>query len=297
MVIQIVKSFVFFNSTPSSFYQAHQSSQSARSTKTHKYTVPRPMMTTATPIPSEDTVRVEVIQTADDFPSVFHCLSEAFGHQARDAIWQAFNPGWDTPAGRAAGAARLAQRWETTKDKTDDKGNPCTVFLKATLPAPTPGHRVTAGFAIWEQATAVPGHGTLSLSDATSTMDLEPLYPGNLTEQRFLRQMSRSLFAPRLAYLQSKTSADPPCIMALDICATDPAFQRRGVASALVRWGLEEARRRGIPDLTTEASRMGRHVYARLGFVPQGPDLVYVLDEEFEGRETPPNVFMVCSQR
>ncbi|KAI1114417.1 acyl-CoA N-acyltransferase [Nemania sp. NC0429] len=256
-------------------------------------------MASQTTADKEDALVVEVVSDAGDFTEGFRCISEAFGRQARDAIWQAFNPGWETPEGQAAGASRMVKRWRSTT--TDDKGNPNTVFLKATLPDPDPelpgGRRATVGFAVWVQASAVEGHGDVSAGDVGSSLDLEALHPGNESEQRFLRQMLRSFLKKRLAFVASKAAADPPAIMALDLCATHPAFQRRGVASALVRWGLDEARRRGIPDVVTEASSMGRGAYARLGFRPQGTDIEYEVDDEFAHRDLPPNLFMLYSPR
>ncbi|KAI0863136.1 acyl-CoA N-acyltransferase [Xylaria cubensis] len=241
--------------------------------------------------PDKDAVLVEVINNEDDFTEGYQCISEAFGRQIHDGIWTAFNPGWETPEGQAAGANRMVQRWRSVT--TDNKGNPNTVFLKATLPDDGGRRRIIVGFAIWVQASAVEGHGYIASDDAK--MDLEPLYPGNETEQRFLRQMLGSLTKRRVEYVRAKATADPPAIMALDLCVTHPAFQRRGIASKLVQWGLDEARRRGIPDATTEASSMGRHAYAKLGFKPQGSDIVYELDDEFSGRDKPPNLFMVYS--
>ncbi|KAI1176708.1 acyl-CoA N-acyltransferase [Nemania sp. FL0916] len=252
------------------------------------------MATTA--IQDSDALAVEVVNNADDFTAAFDCISEAFGRQVNDAIWIAFNPGWDTPEGRAAGAERLARRWQSTT--TNNKGDPNTVFLKATLPDPSSSHphqrRIIVGFAIWVQTSAVEGYGASSSAEL-SAADLEALHPGDKTEQRFVGQMLRSLVKRRVEFVAGKAAADPPCIMALDLCATHPGFQRRGVASRLVQWGLDEARRRGIPDATTEASSMGRHCYARLGFRPQGGDLVYEVDEEFADREKPPNLFMLYS--
>ncbi|KAI8632448.1 hypothetical protein F5Y19DRAFT_462881 [Xylariaceae sp. FL1651] len=245
-----------------------------------------------TTTPDKEGLLVEVINNAEDFEESYHCISEAFGRQAHDAIWIAFNPGWDTSEGKARGIKRIVERWHSTT--SDNKGNANTVFLKATLPDPDrPGRRIIVGFAIWVQASAVEGYGDITSGDLSGTM--EALYPGNKSEQRFLEQMSRSLVKRRLEYVKSKATASPPAIMALDLCATHPSFQRRGVASELVQWGLDEARRRGIPDLTTEASSMGRHVYQRLGFQPQGPDIVYEVDEEFSSRDKPPNVFMLFS--
>ena len=51
----------------------------------------------------------------------------------------------------------------------------------------------------------------------------------------------------------------------LYICFTTPKYERRGVSTTLVKWGLERADREGWPCFT-EASPRGTPVYARLGF-------------------------------
>ncbi|KAF3905678.1 hypothetical protein ABW21_db0209328 [Orbilia brochopaga] len=51
----------------------------------------------------------------------------------------------------------------------------------------------------------------------------------------------------------------------LNILAVDPAFQRRGVGSRLVSWGVAKARRDGIP-CALEASQAGKKVYLKSGF-------------------------------
>ena len=51
----------------------------------------------------------------------------------------------------------------------------------------------------------------------------------------------------------------------LHICFTTPSYERRGVSTALVRWGVERADKEGWPCFT-EASPRGTPVYARLGF-------------------------------
>ncbi|KAI1818449.1 acyl-CoA N-acyltransferase [Poronia punctata] len=244
---------------------------------------------------AEETPLVEVISDPADFADAYRCCSEAFGRQVNDATWIGFNPTWDTPEGQAGGAERMAKRWQSTT--TDDKGNPHTIFLKSTVPDPgRPGQRVIAGFAIWIQATAIPGgqHGDL-ISDNPDEMrkllNLESIYPGNETEQRFILQLFNSLLKRRHEFVRE----NPPSVMVLDLCATHPAFQRRGVASRLVQWGLDEMRRRGIKYATTEGSAMGRHVYKRLGFEPEGIDIMYEVDDEFADRELPPNLFMIHS--
>ncbi|MFM8359675.1 MAG: GNAT family N-acetyltransferase [Verrucomicrobiota bacterium] len=51
---------------------------------------------------------------------------------------------------------------------------------------------------------------------------------------------------------------------------TEPAFRRRGLATALMRRVLAEARRAGVRHLGLSATRAGRAVYARLGFQDAG---------------------------
>ena len=51
----------------------------------------------------------------------------------------------------------------------------------------------------------------------------------------------------------------------LDLCFTVPKYERKGVASALVNWGLERTDKEGWVTFT-EASPRGGPVYERLGF-------------------------------
>lgn len=197
------------------------------------------------------------------------------------------NPGWDTPEGQKSGAASLAKRLDSISTNKD--GKPNTVMLKATLPVEEEGssQRRIVGFAIWQQASFVEGYGDPPTDDVGSEVALDE------TEKRFAAQMFRSLWKRRIAYAKEKESADPPAIFVLDICAVDPAFQRRGIAGKLVEWGLEEAKRRGGLECTTEGSSMGRAVYMRLGFKDEGVgDIEYEVDEEFKSRDKPPNVFL-----
>ncbi|KAI1432208.1 acyl-CoA N-acyltransferase [Xylaria sp. CBS 124048] len=249
----------------------------------------------ASPEKNDDALTVEVITSAEDFPEAHDCLSAAFGTQTHEPLWDITVPDWQTPVGRAAEIKRMTKRWEATSTATDKKGNPSTIFLKATLPDPeTPNRRKIVGVAIWVQATAVEGHGSLISPDPAEKMDLEGMYPGDETEQRYCRQIWRSVIKHRVAFVNSRRDADFPAVMVLDQCATLPDFQRRGVGSALVKWGLDEARRRGITDAAVEGSLMGRRVYARHGFQIEG-DIEFDLDEEFAGRTMPIACFMTAS--
>ncbi|KAI1079164.1 hypothetical protein F5B20DRAFT_545212 [Whalleya microplaca] len=240
--------------------------------------------------PASQEARVELAESAEDIIGGFHCMVEAFGRQTGDAVWTQMNPGWDTPEGKTDGAERMVNRWRHTT--RDDKGQANTLFIKVTLPDPhKEGRRVIAGMAIWEQASVVEGRGYAPSDDFGSFLDLEALYPGNEAEQRYLRQLYRSLVKRRIEVVKEKATSQQPAVFVLDVCAVDPAFQRKGLASKLVQWGLDEAKRRGGLEATTEASKMGRHVYERLGFRSQ-QDIEYDVDSEFSSRKRPSNVFM-----
>lgn len=232
-----------------------------------------------------DDLRIEPITDAGDFQPAFICLRNAFGHQTHDGIWTAMHPGWDTPAGVARGARALAERWAASREN----GNGDTQFLKATLAGPGPGaERIIVGMAIWVHASLVPGHG-----EAVRPADFTHLYPDNEPEERYLRQLLDSLRQQRLETLREKARPESlhKSAMVLDLLAVDPAFQRRGAASQLAQWGLDEAQRRGGLEAITEASKMGRLVYKRLGF-REVQGIEFEVDEEFKERERPSNVFM-----
>ncbi|CAN8101061.1 unnamed protein product [Discula destructiva] len=243
-------------------------------------------------------VEVSVVQDVEDFAGLFDCSAKAFGDQIHDAVWIGLHPGWDTPKGQASGAARMAKRWQNvTKDA---HGRPNTVFLKATVPdanddddddnsSKSNSKRRIVGVAIWAQLSFTPGHGDAPSGEIT---DISALGYPDASEERFATQLFAGLMAKRLDVLRDKAATDSPAAFALDLCAVDPEFQRRGIAVKLVQWGLDEAERRGGLEATTEASVMGRHVYRKLGFEPV-EELDYGVDEDLlKGRELPSNLFM-----
>ncbi|OTA90730.1 hypothetical protein M434DRAFT_397818 [Hypoxylon sp. CO27-5] len=233
-------------------------------------------------------ILVQPVDSPDDFTQIYHCISEAFGRQIKDSIWTAMNSNWDSSEGQREGASKLFQRWKSTTKNKD--GQPNTVILKATLPDPQDGFKLKiVGAAIWTQASFVDGYGD---PPTDCPADLAALTP---TERRFASQMYHSLWRRRVSLAREKAkSTELPAMFTLDTCAVDPAFQRRGIAAKLVAWGLEEAKRRGGLECTTEASPMGRVVYKRLGFGAEGTgeDLVYEVDEEFRSRHKPEILFM-----
>ncbi|KAL8721130.1 MAG: hypothetical protein Q9181_007776, partial [Wetmoreana brouardii] len=206
-----------------------------------------------------------------------------------DGIWMAFNPGWDTPEGKMEGVSRMRRRWSTAT--VDKAGNLNTVVLKATVPDPDEG-QVIAGMALWYQGSTVPGHGDAPEADLAKAMDLDALYPGDASAHKYLGQVNKSLTGQRVEAVKEAASQSPPAVLVLDLCAVDPAFQRRGIASKLVQWGLDEATRRGGLEAVTEGSTTGRTVYSRLGFKQEGPEIEYHVDDEFKDRVLPSTVFM-----
>ncbi|KAF3037298.1 hypothetical protein E8E11_005433 [Didymella keratinophila] len=242
-------------------------------------------------ITPKDEVIVGPIETEEDIIQANHCVSEAFGRQAKDAVWILMNPGWDTEDGRAEHAQGMIKRW---KDQTTNKdGQPNKIYLKATIPDPeNPGQRRVAGMAIWQQFSELEGYG--DKFDGNMSAALAKLDDNN---KRFADQMFKSLWKRRIAYIkeiaQQKDRPTAPAIFTLDLCAVDPAYQRRGIAGKLVQWGLEEAKRRGNLECTTEGSAMGRAVYRRLGFKDEGEgDIIFEVDDEFKDWDKPPNVFL-----
>lgn len=234
-------------------------------------------------------VLVSPVESEHDLIQANYCVSEAFGRQTKDAIWMIMNPGWDTAEGQLENAHKLINRWKSTTLNKD--GRPNTFFLKATVPDPeTQNQRRVVGLAIWLQLSHVEGYGDPFTGDMT-----EILQSVGETERRFASQMFRSLWKRRIEYLRQVSESDrnPPAIFTLDLCAVDPAFQRRGIAAKLVQAGLEEAKNRGNLECTTEGSAMGRGVYTRLGFKDEGVgDIVFEVDDEFRTRDKPPNVFL-----
>ncbi|EOA90525.1 uncharacterized protein SETTUDRAFT_175543 [Exserohilum turcica Et28A] len=236
---------------------------------------------------NNDDVVVSPFETEKDFRQALDCLAEAFGHQVKDAVWRLMNPGWDTEEGKAKLALDMMESWKSTTTNKDGQLN--ALYLKATLPDPEqPSERRVVGIAVWKQLSFVEGYGdafTGDMSATTSQLDEK--------NQRFATQMFNSLWKRRIEYMHEVKASGrtPPAIFVLDVCAVDPAFQRRGIAAKLVEAGLADAKNRGDLECTTEGSSMGRAVYQRLGFKDEGTgDIVFEVDDEFKTWDKPPNV-------
>jgi aminocarboxymuconate-semialdehyde decarboxylase len=234
-------------------------------------------------------VIIAPFETEQDARQAQHCLSEAFGRQTNDAIWKLLTPGWDTEEGQERHAKEMVKKWQTIT--TNKAGQPNALYLKATLPdLDKQGERRVVGLAIWKQLSFVEGCGDPFDSDMSAGFQ-------GLDEksQRFATQMLNSLWKRRIAYMREVQMSDrnPPAIFTLDLCAVDPAYQRRGIAGKLVEAGLAEAKKRGDLECTTEGSAMGRAVYRKLGFKDEGTgDIPFEVDDEFQSWDKPPNVFL-----
>jgi GNAT superfamily N-acetyltransferase len=235
---------------------------------------------------SSSTVQIHVVNSPEDFSGIFNCTAQSFGAQTGDKIWLLHHAGWETSEGFAAGVKGMESRWRNVK--TNKFGQPNTVFLKATVDGKI------AGMAIWQQVSYVEGWGDVpSEKEEPAAFAAEKLSPA---ERKYATQLLTSLHARRRAVAQEKARTEPekPAIYVLDMCAVDPAFQRRGIAGKLVQWGLDEAERRGGLECTTEASVMGRPQYLKKGFrMEEGAEKIeYEVDGEFEGWARPSNVFL-----
>jgi GNAT superfamily N-acetyltransferase len=82
-------------------------------------------------------------------------------------------------------------------------------------------------------------------------------------------------------------AANKPCWVLMHI-VTHPAHRGKGAAGMLIRWGVEQAERDGMPAYL-EAGVMGRPIYERYGFIQVGELLEVDLKEG--GGE---GVFVMC---
>ena len=77
-----------------------------------------------------------------------------------------------------------------------------------------------------------------------------------------------------LYWVGGRASPSPPAqALYVDALATDPAFERRGAARALLAEAERQARTRGLPAValdTTDSNTAARALYAREGYVEVG---------------------------
>jgi GNAT superfamily N-acetyltransferase len=240
-------------------------------------------------------ISVSPVTTEDHFQDLFAVTAAAFGGQTNDAFWTSIYPGWDTTEGAARGAERMKTGWRNTQHDKD--GRPYTVMLQASIPTPDEQGRRIVGVAIWCQYSVVEGHGVKpidgTIDQVREKLGLTQLYPDDEDKQRYVARGWQCLTADRNRAIQEASTREIPATFVLDILAVHPDAQKRGIAGRLAGWGLEEAHRRGGLECTTEGSKMGRSVYAKLGMRPVKQIEWDMGDTQKEGyRDMPDNVFM-----
>lgn len=238
-----------------------------------------------------DSIHISLVDDPSDFEAIFAAEMAAFAVQAQDNIWRSAHPGWEDPSTTPGFVQNRVRRWRMTTFDVHD--NPNALFLKAVIPSPDGGGGADriVGTATWVQLAADASLGDVPLDDATQLRAWRRVYPDSDADARFVAQALGSMQANRRATAAEKAGTAQPAWMVLDLCAVHPDFQGRGVARRLVQWGLDEARRRGGLECTTEASPMGRRVYDKLGFA-RGPEIEYFVDEDLKDRPIPSNMFM-----
>lgn len=67
----------------------------------------------------------------------------------------------------------------------------------------------------------------------------------------------------------SPNDKDPPIAWSVAEIVVDPAYQRLGIGMKLMEWGMDRAKRDGIP-IILEATPAGQRLYEKAGFVGYG---------------------------
>jgi GNAT superfamily N-acetyltransferase len=270
------------------------------------------LITPLSPSPADNATGSTTLQICR---AAYLVAASAFGAQTRDLIWTGYNPRWDTSEGVEEGARRMEQR---VSGDAGRKGH--CVALVASVPIGDEGEgqgvveaegerRKVVGTAIWVQMSGRDGEGDVppgedvGFEERRDQLGLRELWPGDEERQKWLVAVDKGLHGMRWTAVREKVKEEAKeeetsAVWVLDLCAVSPEYQGRGVAGRLVKWGVEEAGRRGGLECLTEASRMGRRVYVKYGFETVGEiDYGEVLGDEERavlGRygELPSNVFM-----
>jgi len=204
-------------------------------------------------------MRISVFPAKDeDIPQLFTVCSRALGEQIRDPAWCALYPSHSTPAGRLAGAERYLKSKQST---------PHAAYHKA-IDEDT-GEIV--GLSIWTV------YETKQL-DVPKELPPSTYWP-NEEDAAYSNFILHWITQRRSKYIQSLNGN----AVHLSTLAVLPEYQRKGVGSKLMAWGLQRADDLGF-NVFVEASPMGRGLYEKSGFVFQG-DITIDVPERFVGRE------------
>lgn len=123
----------------------------------------------------------------------------------------------------------------------------------------------------------------LALSDLTAVMQLKTLAGWNQTEADWRRVLAHDPAGCYAAWVDGRlvgtatSTAYGTELAWIGMVLVDPAFRRRGIATALMRAVLHYLNARGVQTIKLDATAAGRPVYAALGFVEES------LIERWEG--------------
>ncbi|KAH9830691.1 GNAT family acetyltransferase like protein [Teratosphaeria destructans] len=199
---------------------------------------------------------VEILPAEDaDMRRIFECAAKAFARN--EPFFDLVYPQHWTEQGVETGGERM------TKIKNSD---PNTIFLKAV----DPKTGEIMGMAKWN----VYGN-TDTLPDLSPVTDMGDYWP-TAEEKRYATEAVNTFLEDRYDAIKTRHGN----LVSLDILAIDPAYQRRGVGGALVRWGTDKADELGV-ETVVESSVFGKGLYEKHGFE-------FVKQQDLRGWRTQP---------
>ncbi|MCJ1321693.1 hypothetical protein MMC15_007038 [Xylographa vitiligo] len=194
-------------------------------------------------------------------PACTSILSRAFSHTS--PLIDALIPHHDTPAGHAKAVASFEKSMQT---------DPTAHFLHAT----DDSTGAILGWAEW-----------LVLEKGLHPEAAAEDSDGQSAEER---EWARALWAPVAAARTRAVEQAGGKLLLLNLLCVDPASQRGGAGTALVRWGTKIADERGV-EAILESTLAGRHLYEQNGFYVV-EKMEWDVPEKFSGRAKPDVFFM-----
>ena len=184
---------------------------------------------------------IQVLEAEDgDMSRIFEIASNAFARN--EPFWDATWPKHWTESGRAVGMQRFI------KVKHSD---PNTKYMKAV----DGSSGEILGMAKWNIYNNFVPDFSKADEDQTDYWD-------NEDDREYTAHMGREFMKQRQAAIR-RTNGN---VISLDILAIDPPYQRQGVGSALVGWGIDRADELGL-EAVVESSHFGKGLYEKNGYV------------------------------
>lgn len=222
----------------------------------------------------KEIVSVEKIESEKEIEECFEVMSFAFGTEK--PMFNAMYPEHETTKGREKGKQRLSEQWKKNKDDKDFH------FLKATI------KDQIVGFAIW---IIMDAKKNLESENAKEEFNLEEMYPDQPLAQEWLRALW-PIYIKQRRQIVLQTS-DPRPVIALELCAVRPEFQRKGVGKLLSGWGVKYGKQIGVREAVLEASVVGVGCYASVGFIHRSPIEFTSVDQSLTQVQKFPTLFFM----